>query len=58
MKRKHVHPMKSALRRRGITQDQVARQAKVHRTMVSKVLNKRAKSSFVDAAIRVLLEAP
>lgn len=47
--------LKRRLKRHGITQDRVATEAKVTRTMVNHVLNGRAKSRFVTAAINRLL---
>lgn len=50
-----VTQLKRRLKRRGITQEQVAREAKVDRTMVNKVLNARAKSRPVTFVIERLL---
>jgi orotate phosphoribosyltransferase-like protein len=46
---------KRQLRNSGITQQDVADEAKVHRTMVNHVLNQRAKSRKVIAAAERLL---
>jgi orotate phosphoribosyltransferase-like protein len=46
---------KRRLRDSGITQQDVADEAKVHRTMVNHVLNQRAKSRKVIAAAERLL---
>ena len=47
--------LKRQLHRRRITQDQIAWEARVHRTMVNHVLNGRARSRHVMAAIETLL---
>lgn len=47
--------LKSDLRRLGITQQEVADEAKVDRTFVCHVLAGRYKSKYVQAAIRRLL---
>ena len=49
------HTEKATLRRLGITQDDVAAEAGVHRTMVCHVLAGRCTSVFVHAAIRRLV---
>jgi transcriptional regulator with XRE-family HTH domain len=47
--------IKQRLQESGITQQDVADEAKVHRTMVNHVLNQRAKSRKVIAAAERLL---
>ncbi|HME96784.1 MAG TPA: helix-turn-helix transcriptional regulator [Methylomirabilota bacterium] len=45
------------MKRYGVTQDRVAAMAGVHRTMVNKVVNGRAKSRKVLNTITVLISA-
>jgi hypothetical protein len=49
--------LKRQMKRLEITQDRVASVARVHRTMVNKVINGRAKSKDVLATIRGLIAA-
>ena len=48
--------LKLRVKRAGLTQDRIAREAKVDRTMVNKVLNGRAKSRPVIFVIERLLQ--
>jgi plasmid maintenance system antidote protein VapI len=49
--------LKRQMKRYGVTQDRVAAMAGVHRTMVNKVVNGRAKSRKVVDTITVLISA-
>jgi plasmid maintenance system antidote protein VapI len=55
--RDNLPHLKRQMKRYGVTQDRVAAVAGVHRTMVNKVVNGRAKSRKVVDTITVLISA-